>query len=105
MANKQSVARLRGLQEDLKLSDTQYSTCLSILYVTYILGQVPSNIILNRVSRPSIYIGVVMLLWGAISCCSGATTNFVSIHTQKSAGSGDRAAWDRSRFRDMAGSG
>ena len=72
----QGVARLRGLQEDLKLSDTQYSTCLSILYVTYILGQVPSNIILNRVQRPSIYIGIVMLLWGAISCCSGATTNF-----------------------------
>lgn len=38
--NNMAAARLRGLQEDLKLSDTQYATCLSILYVGYILMQV-----------------------------------------------------------------
>lgn len=35
--NNIAAARLGGLQEDLGLSDTQYSTCLSILYVGYIL--------------------------------------------------------------------
>jgi hypothetical protein len=38
--NNLAAARLKGLQEDLKLSDTQYATCLSILYVGYILMQV-----------------------------------------------------------------
>jgi sugar phosphate permease len=38
--NNMAAARLKGLQEDLKLSDTQYATCLSILYVGYILMQV-----------------------------------------------------------------
>jgi MFS family permease len=60
----------------LKLSNTDYSTCLSILYVGYILMQVPSNMIVNRISRPSIYIGVAMLLWGMISTLSGVVTSF-----------------------------
>lgn len=42
--NNTSAARLGGLQEDLNINDTQFSTCLSILYVGYILMQVPSNV-------------------------------------------------------------
>lgn len=55
--NNIGAARLKGLQADLALSDTQYATCLSILYVGYILMQIPSNMIVNRISRPSLYIG------------------------------------------------
>ncbi|KAI4751566.1 MFS general substrate transporter, partial [Aureobasidium sp. EXF-8845] len=74
--NNLAAARLKGLQEDLKLSDTQYATCLSILYVGYILMQVPSNIIINRITRPSWYIGAAMLLWGLISTLSGNAQSF-----------------------------
>ncbi|KAJ5667445.1 hypothetical protein N7507_003309 [Penicillium longicatenatum] len=74
--NNISAARLKGLQSDLNLSDTQYSTCLSILYVGYILMQVPSNMFINRISRPSIYIACSMTLWGLISTCSGLAKNF-----------------------------
>ncbi|KAH7402214.1 hypothetical protein DE146DRAFT_754809 [Phaeosphaeria sp. MPI-PUGE-AT-0046c] len=35
--NNIAAARLGGLQEDLGIDDTQYATCLSILYVGYIL--------------------------------------------------------------------
>jgi MFS family permease len=38
--------------------------------------QVPSNILMNRIERPSLYIGIVMLLWGMISTLSGITTGF-----------------------------
>jgi hypothetical protein len=69
--NNIGAARLGGLEEDLGLTDTQYSTCLSILYVGYILMQVPSNMIINRIPRPSLYISVVMLVWGMISTLSG----------------------------------
>lgn len=41
--NNIAAARLKGLQDDLNLTNTQYSTCLSILYVGYILMQIPSN--------------------------------------------------------------
>ncbi|KAF6793393.1 tartrate transporter [Colletotrichum musicola] len=74
--NNIAAARLRGLQDDLKLNDTEYATCLSILYVGYILMQVPSNMIINKISRPSWYIAAAMLVWGLISTLSGVTTSF-----------------------------
>ena len=75
-SNNIAAARLRGLEEDLQLSQTEYQTCLSILYVGYILMQVPSNIFINRIQRPSLYIGVAMLVWGVISTLSGVVTGF-----------------------------
>lgn len=77
--NNIAAARLGGLQEDLGIDNTQYATCLSILYVGYILMQVPSNMIINGIPRPSIYISVVMLLWGMISTLSGNTHNFAGM--------------------------
>jgi len=74
--NNLAAARLKGLQRDLTLDDTQYATCLSILYVGYILMQVPSNIIINRISRPSTYIGAVMVVWGTISTLTGNVNSF-----------------------------
>jgi len=75
-SNNIAAARLRGLEADLNLSQTQYQTCLSILYVGYILMQVPSNIYINSIQRPSLYIGVAMLVWGMISTLSGIVTGF-----------------------------
>lgn len=74
--NNIASARLGGLQEDLNLDDTQYATCLSILYVGYILMQVPSNMFINRIQRPSLYISAAMLLWGLVSTVSGNAKNF-----------------------------
>jgi MFS family permease len=74
--NNIAAAKLRGLEADLHLNQQQYQTCLSILYVGYILMQVPSNILMNRIQRPSLYIGLVMLLWGMISTLSGIVTGF-----------------------------
>lgn len=74
--NNIGAARLKGLQKDLNLTDTQYATCLSILYVGYILMQVPSNMFINRITRPSIYIGCAMTLWGLISTLSGLANDF-----------------------------
>jgi len=52
--NAIALARLNDLEEDLNLSSTQYQTCVSILFVGYLLGQIPSNMFLNR-TRPSRY--------------------------------------------------
>lgn len=42
----------------------------------YILMQVPSNMLINRISRPSWYISAAMLLWGLISTLSGVVHDF-----------------------------
>ncbi|KAL4989563.1 major facilitator superfamily domain-containing protein [Aspergillus falconensis] len=74
--NNMAAARLKGLQEDLNMNYDEYATCLSILYVGYILMQVPSNILINRIQRPSLYISLVMTLWGLVSTLSGVVHNF-----------------------------
>lgn len=51
--------KLNGLSGDLNLEGTQYNTLVSILFVGYLLGQVPSNMILNRV-KPSWYMSGVL---------------------------------------------
>ncbi|KAJ9114534.1 hypothetical protein QFC20_001407 [Naganishia adeliensis] len=75
--NNASQARLRGFEEDLKLKGQEFATLLSILYVGYILMQVPSNMIITKITRPSWYIAGAMLIWGAISVLTGITHNFV----------------------------
>ena len=79
--NNIAAAKLKGLTEDLGIKDNEakYQTCLSILYVGYILMQVPSNMIINKISRPSLYIAVIMLIWGMISTCSGVVTNIAGM--------------------------
>ncbi|KIY63734.1 MFS general substrate transporter [Cylindrobasidium torrendii FP15055 ss-10] len=74
-----TTARLRGLEEDLKLSDVQYSTLLSTLYATYCTAQIPSNMILNWIRRPSWYIGGCVVCWGTISALTGVTQSFGGI--------------------------
>ncbi|RDX53992.1 MFS general substrate transporter [Lentinus brumalis] len=72
-------ARLKGLEQDLGLTDIQYQTVLAMLYVSYIPAQVPSNITLNRISRPSYYIAACVVCWGLTSALTGATNSYAGI--------------------------
>ena len=74
--NNIAAARLAGLEEELNLSSTQYLTCLSILFVGYLLMQVPSNLFLNKIGKPAIYLPTVMILWGMISAATAAAESF-----------------------------
>lgn len=73
--NNIAAARLVGLESDLSLTGTQYLTALSILFVGYILMQIPSNLFLNKVGKPAIFLPGVMVVWGIIS---GATAGVKS---------------------------
>ncbi|EPS40425.1 hypothetical protein H072_5739 [Dactylellina haptotyla CBS 200.50] len=74
--NNIPAAQVAGMGEELGLSTTQYNTAVSILFVGYILMQVPSNLFLDKIGRPSIYFTVVMMIWGVISGATGAVQNF-----------------------------
>ncbi|KAH8087859.1 MFS general substrate transporter [Cristinia sonorae] len=71
-----SAARLKGLEQDLNLSDTNYDTVLAVLYASYVPAQIPSNMILNRISRPSYYIPLCVVLWGLTSALTGVTKSY-----------------------------
>ncbi|KAG2754198.1 MFS general substrate transporter [Suillus brevipes Sb2] len=66
-----SNARLQGFEQDLHLQGQQYATILSILFVGYIIMQVPANMFLYWLGRPSIFLPSCMLVWGAISALTG----------------------------------
>ncbi|KAI5120276.1 hypothetical protein M0805_005333 [Coniferiporia weirii] len=74
-----TTARLKGLEQDLGLSDIQYDAIVAILYVSYCPAQIPSNMILNRITRPSLYIGLCVIAWGLTSAMTGITHNFAGI--------------------------
>ncbi|KAF7332162.1 MFS general substrate transporter [Mycena kentingensis (nom. inval.)] len=54
--NNASAARLRGFERDLGLTGTQFASLLSILYVGYLVMQIPSNMLLHYIGRPSLYL-------------------------------------------------
>ncbi|KAF8154966.1 major facilitator superfamily domain-containing protein [Crassisporium funariophilum] len=74
--NNAAAARLAGFEEDLGLVGSQFPTILAVYLVGYIIMQVPSNMFLNHVQKPSIYLPGTMFVWGVISCLTGITQNF-----------------------------
>ncbi|PCH41496.1 MFS general substrate transporter [Wolfiporia cocos MD-104 SS10] len=75
--NNAGAARLKGFEADLHLEGQQFATLLSILYVGYIIMQIPSNMILNYIGKPSLQLPVCMIIWGVLSILTGITKNFV----------------------------
>ncbi|KAK7206967.1 major facilitator superfamily domain-containing protein [Myxozyma melibiosi] len=59
-------ARLGTLEEDLNMKGNDYNLATSILFVGYLLMQLPSNLFITRV-RPSVFLGAAMSIWGLIS--------------------------------------
>ncbi|GJE84988.1 MFS general substrate transporter [Phanerochaete sordida] len=76
--NNVGAARLRGIEADLHLTGQDFPTLLSILYVGYILMQIPSNMLLNYFGKPSLQLPLCMILWAMISILTGISTNFAN---------------------------
>lgn len=55
-------ARLYGMEEDLGLVRNQYQTAVSLLFVTYLLSEVPSNLVLKKFT-PSRWIAFITIVW------------------------------------------
>lgn len=64
--NALAQARLNDLEEDLKMTGTQFNTTISILFVGYVLMQIPSNMMITRI-RPGLYMSSWMLVWAVVS--------------------------------------
>jgi hypothetical protein len=70
-------ARLNSLEKDLKMKPGQFNICVSILYVGYLLIQIPSNMLMStKKVRPSIWMACWMMAWAAVSAATGAVHNF-----------------------------
>ncbi|KAK3697706.1 hypothetical protein LTR37_017288 [Vermiconidia calcicola] len=76
--NAIALARLDDIEEHLNLNGSEYQTCVSILFVGYILGQIPSNMLITRL-KPSWYMAGSMTLWAVVSCCTALSKNFTGL--------------------------
>ncbi|KAL4071130.1 major facilitator superfamily domain-containing protein [Scleroderma yunnanense] len=66
-----AAAQLKGLEEDLHMTGQQFNTLISIMYVGYVLMQVPSNVSLDQLRRPSTYLSLCAFSWGVFSISTG----------------------------------
>jgi hypothetical protein len=71
-------AKLNGITTSLNLSSAQYNACLSIVYVTYVTFEVPSNLILKKL-RPSRWIPLIMITWGIVTTLTGLVNSYGSL--------------------------
>ncbi|KAI0534887.1 DNA-repair protein rad2 [Xylaria digitata] len=71
-------ARLYGLEEDLGLTPNQFQITVSILFVTYIIFELPSNLVLKPIG-PQRWIAFIALAWGIIALGTGFVHNFGSL--------------------------
>ncbi|KAM0345447.1 hypothetical protein ACHAPU_006374 [Fusarium lateritium] len=70
-------AKIIGMEEDLGLTNLQYSQGLAVFYATYVFSELPSNLVLKKVS-PRIWLPTLTVAWGIITMCLGFVRNFAS---------------------------
>jgi sugar phosphate permease len=68
-------AKIAGLSTDLKLTGSQYNLTLTIFFISYAGFEPLTQILLKRL-RPSIFIPVIMVLWGIVMTTMGLVHNF-----------------------------
>ncbi|KAL1887194.1 hypothetical protein Sste5346_010369 [Sporothrix stenoceras] len=71
-----AAAKLQGITQDLNMSTTQFATAVSILFVGYLPFQIPSNLLITKISRPGMYICVAVAIWGSISAATAAVNTY-----------------------------
>ncbi|KAI8070371.1 major facilitator superfamily domain-containing protein [Gongronella butleri] len=73
-----SVAAVNGLLKDTQITPDQYSWVSSIIYLGYLVYQLPNNILIQRVPLGK-YLGALLLLWGASVLATAFTHNFAQL--------------------------
>ncbi|KAK3721289.1 hypothetical protein LTR37_003164 [Vermiconidia calcicola] len=72
-------AKIEGLEASLGMEGNDYNIALMLFFVPYVLCEVPSNVLLSKFSRPSVYIGILVVCWGTIMTCMGTTQSFAGL--------------------------
>ncbi|KAL7929776.1 MFS general substrate transporter [Trichoderma chlorosporum] len=65
-----SNARIQGMVQDLDLTGNRFNIALFTYYISYILLEVSSNMMIKRF-RPSLYLSTLMFCWGIVNMCMG----------------------------------
>ncbi|KAF1984605.1 MFS nicotinic acid transporter-like protein Tna1 [Aulographum hederae CBS 113979] len=75
-------AKIDGMTDDLGMSPGDYTASLSIFFVSYALCEPITNVLLKKL-RPSIFIPIIMILWGIVMVTMGLCHNFAGMATAR----------------------
>ncbi|MCJ1462724.1 hypothetical protein MMC07_001327 [Pseudocyphellaria aurata] len=75
-------AKLDGLSTSLHMTPGQYNAALTIFFVSYALAEPITNILLKRL-RPSVFLPIIMLLWGLTMTTMGLVHNWSGLMTAR----------------------
>ncbi|PNP74403.1 hypothetical protein FNYG_12452 [Fusarium nygamai] len=67
-------AKIQGMTEDLKMTGSDYNMALFVFFIPYIIFEVPSNIMIKRIS-PSLWLAGITVLWGISTVGMGLVNN------------------------------
>ncbi|KAF9462632.1 MFS general substrate transporter [Collybia nuda] len=68
-------AKIAGLDRDAHLHGNQFNTALAVFYVTYLIVEVPSNIVLKKL-KPNRWIPFLVFVWGIVTTLTALVHNF-----------------------------
>ncbi|ODQ70638.1 hypothetical protein LIPSTDRAFT_29381 [Lipomyces starkeyi NRRL Y-11557] len=68
-------AKTGGMEDDFNLTSEQYSIIVLLFFVSYLVAEVPANMILTRV-RPHVFLPGLGVIWGTFAALMGATQNW-----------------------------
>jgi MFS family permease len=75
-------AFLSGMEEDLQMYGNQLVTSTSIYTVGYVIGQIPSNLLLTRVS-PRWVIPALEVGWGISTICTSSVKSYQTLYAMR----------------------
>ncbi|KAF9869853.1 major facilitator superfamily transporter [Colletotrichum karsti] len=73
-----ALARINGLERDLRLVGNQFNTSLAVFSILHILFNIPGNLAVRRVGG-AIWLPSLVIAWGIVTISSGFITNFTGL--------------------------
>ncbi|RGP67580.1 hypothetical protein FSPOR_5767 [Fusarium sporotrichioides] len=67
-------AKIQGMTETLNMTGNDYNMALFVFFIPYIIFEVPSNIIIKKIS-PSLWLASITVLWGISTVGMGLVRN------------------------------
>ncbi|KAJ6515911.1 MFS general substrate transporter [Mycena sanguinolenta] len=71
-------ARIAGLEKDTHLVGNQFNIVLTVFYATYVLVEIPSNLVMKKM-KPNRWIAILVLVWGAVTTLTSVVHNFAGL--------------------------
>ncbi|KAL0077200.1 major facilitator superfamily domain-containing protein [Phycomyces blakesleeanus] len=73
-------AVLDNFEQDIGITPGQFNTCVTIFYAGFLIFQIPSNMILKRLTARR-WLPTLMFLWGIVACCHAGVKNYAGLMT------------------------